>query len=484
LIPQSAGSIALIGPTARQVDSIGVSGERAVGVTERQVGPYEALRKTLPGADVRLAVGNDLTGHPVPAGFLTREGTEPGLVHFVGDHKTGIDGQIDFTKANALPAGSNHIWEGTLTVPSAGRYVLAIQTLGTRGRVEVDGARVASTSGVTGGLHGDIVLAGLDDVLPTTDGLNNARGAVQLTAGAHKFRVTAIADLSGAPVQVRLNWVTPEQQAANYADAIAAAKATKTVVVFAWSRGRPAFHLPGDQDQFISAIADANPNTIVVLNTSQPVAMPWLGKIKGLVQMWWPGDEGGWATANVLAGRRNPAGRLPFTWAYQLEDYAATDPAHPERAGRDGKAVFSEGVDVGYRWFDRTGTAPLYPFGFGLSYTRFAYSKLSVSRTSDGGYDVSFTLKNVGPSDGEEVPQVYVSGPSKPVTGVQFPVNALAGFDRVFLGAGQSQRVTIHLDRRRTQYWSTAESKWVDEATRIVSVGSSSRNFKLHAVLH
>jgi beta-glucosidase len=484
LIPQTSGSIALIGPTALQVDSIGRSGERAVGLVERQVGPYEALRKTLPNADIRLAVGNDLTGHPVPAAALTQDGTKRGLVHSVGDSKEGIDPQIDFTKAKALPAGSNHSWEGTLTVPTTGRYIVAIQTLGARGRVEIDGARVAATSGVTGGLHGDIVQAGQDDVVPTTDELNNARGAVQLTAGTHKLRVRAIADVSGAPVQVRLNWVTPEEQAANYAAAIVLAKSVKTAVVFAWSRDKPPFHLPGDQDQFISAIADANPNTIVVLNTSQPVAMPWLDKVKGVVQMWWPGDEGGWATANVLAGRKNPAGRLPFTWAYRLEDYAANDPAHPERADHDGKATLSEGVDVGYRWFDRTGETPLYPFGFGLSYTKFAYSGLSVSSAKDGGYDVSFTLKNVGDSDGEEVPQVYGSPPRKPVKGVQFAVNALTGFDRLFLRAGQDKRVTIHLDRRRTQYWSVATKEWVDAAAgRTLSVGSSSRDLKLHAVL-
>lgn len=477
LIPQDGGSIALIGPTARQVASIGISGERAVGLTERQVGPYDALRQTLANADVRLAVGNDLTGRTVPAEVLT-------LTHQVGDGKAGPAAQIDFTKEKALPAGSNHVWEGVLTVPAAGRYILAIQTLGARGRVEIDGARVASTSGVAGGLHGDIVQAGQDDALPTTDGLNNARGAVELTAGKHKIKVGAIADISGAPVQVRLNWTTPQQQQADRAAAIAAAKSAKTAVVFAWSRGRPAFHLPGDQDSFISDIADANPNTVVVLNTSQPVDMPWAGKVKGIVQMWWPGDEGGWATANVLAGKKNPAGRLPFTWANKLEDYAPFDPAHPERAGADGTAVYSEGVDVGYRWFDRSQKAPRYPFGFGLSYTNFSYSNLAVSRSKAGGHDVSFMVKNEGRVDGEEVPQIYVSAPRRKIADVQFAINALAGFDRIFLKAGESKRVTLHLDPRRTQYWSVAARKWVDAAKgRTVSVGSSSRDLRLNAVL-
>lgn len=480
----ATGSVVLIGPTARQVASIGISGERAVGRPERQVGPYEALKKTLPQADIRLAVGSDLTGHTVPAEVLTHDGDRAGLLHSVDGKKVGVDSQIDFTRARALPPGSNHVWEGTLTVPSGGRYMFAIQGMGARGRVDIDGARVASMSGLAGTLHGDIVQAGQDDILPTTDGLNNARGVVELSAGPHKLTVTATADTSGSPVAVRLNWVTPEQRAAYYAKAIAAAKAAKTAIVFAWSRDRPTFHLPGDQDEFISAIADANPNTIVVLNTSQPVALPWLGKVKGLVQMWWPGDEGGWATANVLAGRKNPAGRLPFTWAYRLEDYPATDPAHPERSGRDGKAVYSEGVDVGYRWFDRTGKAPIYPFGFGLSYTHFAYSKLKVSKASASGFNVSFDLKNVGKADGEEVPQVYISAPALRPRGVQFAVSALAGFDRVFLRAGQTRRVTIHIDRRRTQYWSVAGRRWVDAAAgRTVSVGGSSRDFELHAPL-
>jgi beta-glucosidase len=484
LVPQNAGSIALIGPTARQVASIGISGERAVGRSERQVGPYDALRKTLADADLRLVVGNDLTGQTVPADVLTQDGSRAGLTHLTGETKAGVVRQIDFTKNNALPAGSNHVWEGVLTVPAAGRYVLAVQTLGARGRVEVDGARVASTSGVAGGLHGDIVQAGQDDALPTVDGLNTARGAVALTARTHKLQVSATADISGAPVQVRLNWTTPEQQKADYAAAIAAAKAAKTAVVFAWSRGRPTFHLPGDQDRFISEIAEANPNTIVVLNTSQPVDLPWAAKVKGIVQMWWPGDEGGWATANVLAGRKSPAGRLPFTWAHRLEDYAPNDPAHPERAGADGTAVYSEGVDVGYRWFDRTARAPRYPFGFGLSYTKFAYSNLSVAKSKAGGYDVSFTLKNEGSVDGEEVPQIYVSAPSRPVANAQFAVNALAGFDRVSLKAGEAKRVAIHLDARRTQFWSVTARKWIDAAAgRTLTVGGSSRDRRLTAIL-
>ncbi len=486
LAADKSGSIALIGPGAAQVVAIGKSGERSVGLAERQVGPFDALKKAMAGADLRLAVANDMTGVPVPAATLTQDGKKPGLVHTVDGKPAGIDAQVDFTHSTALAPKTTHVWEGVLTVPTAGRYIVAVQTLGTRGVLSIDGKPAAATSGFTGGWHGDIVQAGQDGVFPTPDGLNNSRTAVELTAGAHKVKIEARPDISGAPVQIRFNWITPEQQVANRAAAIEAAKSAKTAVVFVWSRDVPAFGLPGDQDKLVEDVAEVNPNTIVVLNVSQPIAMPWIGKVKGVLQMWWPGDEGGWATANVLAGKKNPAGRLPFTWAKRLEDYAANDPAHPERAATTpgAKVAYSEGVDVGYRWFDKQHIAPLYPFGYGLSYTSFAYSELKVVKAKDGGYDVHFMLKNTGNVDGEDVPQVYVSAPAKPVKGVQFAVNALAGFDRTFLKAGEAKPITIHIDRRRTQYWSVPGKKWVDAAaSRVLSVGASSHDERLTTTL-
>ena len=481
LRPGNGDATVLIGPTARQIAAIGRSGERSAGLVVRQVGPYDALKNVLPFADVRLAIGYDLTGSPLPAALLSHGG-QPGLTHAVGGKDAGVDAQVDFTGARALPAESHNVWEGTLTVPSTGRYMFGAQTLGARGSLLIDGVRIAATAGRKYGLHGDIVHPNIDDLLPTVDGLNNARGIAELTTGKHSIRYETMADGSGRPVQARLNWVTPREQAGNRAAAINAARAAKTAIIFAWSRDVPKFVLPADQDAFIADIAAANPNTIVVLNTSQPVAMPWIDKVRGVIQMWWPGDEGGWATANILAGKKNPAGRLPVTWAERLEDYAPNDPAHPERMGdtADHRAVYSEGVDVGYRWFDRIKKAPRYPFGYGLSYTKFDYSSLSVANAHDGGVDVRFTIRNTGKMDGEDVPQVYVSAPAKPAVGAKFASNALAGFDRVFVPAGGVRAVTIHVDRRRTQYWSLAANKWVDAAAgRTLSVGASSRDLRL-----
>ncbi len=195
---------------------------------------------------------------------------------------------------------------------------------------------------------------------------------------------------SAAPVQVRLNWYTPQQRKADHEAAIAAAKKAKTAVVFVWTRLNPVFGLPGEQNKLVEEVAAVNPNTIVVLNTSQPVALPWVDKVKAVLEMWWPGDEGGWSTANILAGKTSPAGRLPVTWGKALTDYAATDPKHPERSmkGVDGKTTYSEGVNVGYRWFDKENIAPLFAFGHGLSYTTFEYSGLKVDKAADGGLEV------------------------------------------------------------------------------------------------
>jgi beta-glucosidase len=485
-LSDKAGPIALIGPGAAQVVAIGKSGERSVGLADRQVGPYAALKKVLPSADIRLAVANDMTGVAVPADRLARGEGGIGLSHVVNDEIAGVDAQVDFTGIKSLPPGQSHSWTGALVVPSAGRYVLAVQTLGARATLMVDGKVVAMSSGGQGGGHGDTLIAGQDDVMPTRDGLNNARGVVDLPAGPHSLLIEAKPDSSGDPERIRFSWVTPQMQAEAFQAAVDAAAAAKVAVVFAWSRDIPLFQLPGDQDKLIEAVAAANPNTIVVMNVSQPVAMPWLAKVKGLVQMWWPGDEGGWATADILSGRKNPAGRLPFTWAKALADYPATDPKFPERSGHnpDGKVRFSEGLDIGYRWFERKGTAPLYPFGFGLSYTRFEYSKLKLAHRFGGGLDVVFQVHNAGPVDGEEVPQVYLSAPPKPAAGIAFAPKALGGFDRIALKAGETRTVTISLERRRLQYWSAADKKWIDAAFgRTVAVGPSSQDLRLKSVV-
>ena len=480
------GSVVLIGPTAGQVDAIGIAGERSLGLTARRIGPLAALKALSRDDRVQYAIEDDMTGSPIPAELFSHEGG-PGLER-VQAGSGRIDDRVDFTlrDGKALPADTTASWRGALTVPRAGTYWIYLQALGADARLDIDGRRVAVTGAYPGDVHGDLLQPNQDNVLPTTDGLDNVRRPVELSAGQHAVRLDIGPDGSHDPAQVRLNWYTPAQRDRDHAAAIEAARRAETAVVFAWSRRAPAFALAGDQDRLIEEVAAVNPNTIVVLNTSQPVAAPWAGRVKAILEMWWPGDEGGWATAKLLLGRANPSGRLPVTWAKALADYPATDPRHPERSGAGvaGRTTFSEGLDVGYRGFDKRGVAPLFPFGHGLSYTTFAYSALQVTRAKDGGLDVRLDLRNAGRTAGDEIPQVYLGAPAGGPAGVSFPVRKLVAFERVSLAVGQVRRVQLRVPLRQLQSWSSTDRRWiVPRGARILSVGASSRDLRLQSVV-
>jgi beta-glucosidase len=487
LTRRDLGSLLLIGPGALQTVAVARANEQALGRPARQIGAVDALRRRYrddPSVHILFSPGDDMNGSLVPAAALSHGGG-PGLVdQDRSGHSQRVAAEINFTRANGRPlaARSEHRWSGSVTVPEAGSYEFNLQMLGGSGALQLDGqerARIAIPP-----QHGDVLQAGQDNVLPTPDGLDNLRRRIQLTAGTHALLVTAIGDDSGQPLQVRLNWATSQQKRADYQGAIAAARNAATVVVFAWSRNEPVMALPGNQDQLIGDVAAANPNTIVVLNSGDPVAMPWLGKVRAVLQMWYTGDEGGSAAADLLLGRANPAGRLPFTWPRRLQDTVAHDASHPERSsgGVDGRTRYSEGLLVGYRWFDRQRIEPLFPFGFGLSYTRFEYRSLAVRPASDGGLDVAFTLSNVGPVRGDEIPQVYLTAPEPVAHDAQFADRALIAFARVALDPRQSKRVLLHVPLHRLQYWSEPDHRWqLAAGRRSIQVGSSSRDIRLTA---
>ena len=476
-------SLVLIGPTARQVDAIGISGERSEGLPARQVGPLDALKQISGNSNIKFAVADDMDGATIPASLLSHDG-RPGLERLSAGKSIGSDAQIDFTtlRGNALAADQTLSWKGSIKIENSGAYWFYLQALGTNAKLLIDGHKLAATGAFQGGVHGDILQANQDNVVPTLDRLDNVRRVAELKAGLHEISIEITPDSSHAPVQLRLNWYTPAQRKADHDAAIAAAKNAKTAIVFAWTRLAPVFALPGDQDKLIEEVAAVNPNTIVVLNSNQPVALPWIDKVKSVVEMWWPGDEGGWSTANILLGKTSPAGRLPITWAKKLSDYAPNDPAHPERSqkGIDGKTTYSEGIDVGHRWFDRQKIEPLFAFGHGLTYTSFAYSDLKVEKAFDGGLDLRFTLKNTGAMDSDEVPQAYLGAPDQIPSGVNFAVRSFAGFERVHVKAGESKPVCVHVAPRQFEYWSTKDGKWLRASgKRIVSVGASSRDLRL-----
>jgi beta-glucosidase len=260
--------------------------------------------------------------------------------------------------------------------------------------------------------------------------------------------------------------------------AAALARGADVVILFAtqWNGENedvPDLSLPHGQEELIGAVAAANPNTVVVLETGNPVRMPWLAQTAAVVQAWYPGQEGAAAIADVLFGRVNPSGHLPMTFPQsesQLPRPALPGAALPPDSAFD--IEYKEGADVGYRWFARTGQKPMFPFGYGLSYTSFALSGLKV--TGGKTLTVSFEVTNTGKRAGAEVPQVYLrSGAGKAQV-------RLIGWDKVELAPGERKRISVTADPRLLASFDAAAGAWqVAAGDYAVSVGEHAEDARL-----
>ena len=266
--------------------------------------------------------------------------------------------------------------------------------------------------------------------------------------------------------------------------AASAAAAASVAVVFAnlgESEGSDlsSIDLGTTQDNLITAVAAANPNTIVVLNTGSAVTMPWLSSVKGVLEAWYPGQEDGTAIANVLFGSYDPSGHLTVTFPTSLSQVPASTAA--QLPGTNGNVQYSEGIDVGYRWYDSQSLTPLFPFGYGLSYTSFSFSNLHVGAlTAGGAATVTATVTNTGSRSGADVAQLYVTDPS---ASGQPPLQ-LEGFQRVNLAAGASTTVTFTLTQQNLQYWNSSSNAWATSTGNYtVSVGDSSASLPLTGTL-
>lgn len=241
---------------------------------------------------------------------------------------------------------------------------------------------------------------------------------------------------------------------------------------------RPHMDLVGRQNELIARVAAANPNTVVVLQTGGPVAMPWLERVGAVMQAWYPGQECGNAIADVLTGRANPAGRLPQTFPVRLED----NPAYINYPGENGRVAYGEGIFVGYRYYDKKRVAPLFPFGHGLSYTTFAYDNLRLStETLAAGETLTVTIDvtNSGTRAGQEVVQLYVRDPR---ASLARPEKELKGFTKAALEPGETQTVRLPLDMRALACYNDARAAWVAEAGEFeVLVGASSADIRARA---
>ncbi|MFZ0745385.1 MAG: glycoside hydrolase family 3 C-terminal domain-containing protein [Terracidiphilus sp.] len=284
---------------------------------------------------------------------------------------------------------------------------------------------------------------------------------------------------------------TPEARAKLLQEATAAAaKADVAVVVV----GRYAkiesegfdvktMDLPAGQDEMIEAVEQANPHTVVVLNTGDPVTMTrWIDKAPALLDMWYGGQEAGHALASILFGDADPSGKLPVTLPKRFED----SPAYGHYPGVNLKVDYAEGIFVGYRYYDTRNVEPQFPFGFGLSYTKFEYNDLNAvpfvefdGAVQTRGVAVSLQIRNTGQRAGAEVVELYVhDGHSK----IDRPARELKGFQRVELQPGKTKTVEFRLDRSAFEYWNPETKQWtLDPGTFEVQIGASSRDIRLRA---
>lgn len=286
---------------------------------------------------------------------------------------------------------------------------------------------------------------------------------------------------------VELQWRVPPRD--NRAAEIAAAKGADVAIVCVSTykiegegHDRPSMSLPNHQDALVRAVVAVNKNTIVVLNNGTPIDMrAWLGQVPAVVEAWLPGMEGGHALAAILFGDVDPSGKLPTTLAARREDY----PDFGNFPGQNGRVHYAEGIYVGYRHFDKEGIAPLFPFGFGLSYTTFAYGALQLSAqtlAADGTVTVSLPIQNTGKRAGAEVVQLYVHDPAPKI---DKPVRELKGFSKVELAPGETKTVLFSVTPSALAYFDTPGKQWKANAGDYeIQVGGSSRDIRQKATIH
>ena len=231
--------------------------------------------------------------------------------------------------------------------------------------------------------------------------------------------------------------------------------------------------LPANQDILIESILKANQNTVIVLNSGSPVSMPWLDKSKAIIQSWFGGQEYGNSLADIIFGKVNPSGKLPTTFPKKIED----TPAFGCYPGENSQMDYEEKLLVGHRWYEKKNIKPLFPFGFGLSYTDFSFSNLEIIKNDNYNIECKFEIKNAGMMDGSEVAQCYVSFSN--LTKDE-PLKTLQSFKKVFIKKGNTMELKLALNKRSFSYWDIQEKNWiVRPGAYTISIGSSSEQIRL-----
>ena len=386
-------------------------------------------------------------------------------MHVDGTDGTSVDIAAD-DDGRLVPSKFRSVrWTGYYLVKEAGKYDVFVQGPGEEGAYRLF----------------------VDDKL-VVDNWNRATALVNFSTldfatGPHKLRLE-LRRLYGDP-NVRLGIVS-RATAVNPEVAALASKADAVVVAVGFDSSSESegsdrtFLLPPGQEALIQAVLTANKSAIVVITSGGAVDMnAWIDRVPALLQSWYPGQEGGTALAQLLFGEMSPSGKLPVSFERRFEDNAVSKSYYADPP-ESKKVKYTEGVFVGYRHFDKSSTKPLFPFGYGLSYTTFAYSHLSVSPQSGNlnqPVTVIFDVVNTGSREGAEVAELYVGDGH---SSVPRPIKELKGFAKVNLKPGETKRVMLTLDRRAFSYYDVQQKDWkADPGEFTILVGGSSDNTPL-----
>lgn len=486
-------SIAVIGPNADTKHSY-AGGSGAV-FPPFEVTPLQGIRDFCgDGITVNYAPGYDFKagqGEVIGASVLQTPDGKPGLeghyydnIDFKGEPKlVRVDPSVNFNWNQDAPGARiprenfSVRWTGYLVPDSTETYELTTAS-DDGSRVTVDGKVIVDNWG--------------------PHGVQRRSGLINLEKG-HRYAIEVEFTQGFGAAEVYLTWQKQTERLTNpwIVEAVKAAKASDVVILCVGinhsydgeGSDKPNMKLMNGEDGLIREVLKANPRTVIVLVNGTPLEMPWIDQAHAVLEAWYPGMEGGHAITNVLFGNVNPSGKLPITFPKRLED----SPAHANGnyPPKDNAIKYDEGLLVGYRYFDTKNVAPLFPFGFGLSYTNFAYSKLKVvpedfssrryiryspeDREATGA-TVTISVKNTGAVKGSEVVQVYVSPKGAKV---MRPEKELKGFQKVELAPGETKEVMIHLNRRAFAYYSVEKKDWVvDSGSYEILVGSSSGDIR------
>lgn len=466
-IKENVKKAAVIGPTARQLMSSGLDAERSTGYHDRvAVSPLEQLQKIIgEKTEIRYAPGVDWYGkagdRETFRGRFKRTDNSSG--------HTVIEDRVWYPANGQLQAGITYKWESEMDILQTGEYYFWFQqnyAIPPRFYGELWGYPQTKLR-----IDGREYL--LEDIPVLRDtyqegflpqGGVNIGTNVRLEEGRHQIMIQTTVPEDKKDAAFQFTWSSFED---SMEKALEIAKDADIVLVFADDNGGPASidtpvglnQLAANQNEMIQRIAEENQNTVVIISSGNLVEMPWYDDVAAVLEIWYPGQEGSGAVADILTGKTNPSGHSPLTLPVRWEDTPFAE--HPERyLGKDGKVVFSDTVFVGYRWYDEQGIKTRIPFGHGLSYSEFEYSKFEPFICRGKTY-VSFKVKNISSREGTAVPQIYLGKPEGECNEVPYAKKSLVQFERVELEAGEEKEVCLEIADRAFEYWNTGRQKWI-----------------------